>query len=155
MTLSYLLIALTCSLVTVTNGELLQDDPVEDLPFPHIVILGAIIGLLSPAYGTLSASADVDEDIHLYQAPWCCLRGVAEGLGSLGWACRVGFFREGGIPRRLGTEWRTRSRPSHCPLLGLGPDTGPRSLAVCLVQHHHHQPCRSDRQPSKGPAPWP
>ena len=41
MTLSYLLIALTCSLVTVTNGELLQDDPLEDLPFPHIVILGA------------------------------------------------------------------------------------------------------------------
>jgi len=35
-----------------------------------IIILGAIIGLLSPAYGTLSASADGDEDLHLYQAPW-------------------------------------------------------------------------------------
>ena len=36
-----LTIALACSLATSATGQLVQDDPIEDLPFPHIIILGA------------------------------------------------------------------------------------------------------------------
>ena len=36
-----LTVALACSLAASATGQLVQDDPIEDLPFPHIIILGA------------------------------------------------------------------------------------------------------------------
>ncbi len=36
-----------------------------------VIVAGALLGLLSPAWGALQTGTSIDEDIHIYQAPWC------------------------------------------------------------------------------------